>query len=58
MQIKKLGSDTAVQEMKEMREASREGERESQRNGFFFSIKKVIGKLQCYPMYWVHWVAL
>jgi hypothetical protein len=53
MQIKKLGSDTAVQEMKEMREASREGERESQRNGFFFSIKKVIGKLQCYPMYWV-----
>jgi hypothetical protein len=31
-------------------EASREGERD----GFFFN-KKVIGKLQCYP---IHWVAL
>jgi hypothetical protein len=28
-------------------------ERESQRETDFFSIKKVIGKLQCYPMYWV-----
>jgi hypothetical protein len=38
-QIKKLGLDTAVKETKEMREASREGERKSQRDIFF--IKKI-----------------